>query len=84
MITKIKPIGIYNTEICVQWKIIVFIYDTYTLKSFLWGQEFSIISDCRALQWLDFYDVDNMASRCLQFGIIGYIFIGSHRRASFS
>ena len=48
-------------------------------RVFLWGRAFTIITDCRALQWLDTYEGENTAVCRLKFGIIGYSFRVCHR-----
>ena len=51
-------------------------------KVFLWGKEFTILTDCRALIWLLSYEGTNAAVRRLQFEILGYWFTVHHRSAS--
>ena len=50
-------------------------------RPFLWGKEFTVITDCNALKWLHNYDGDNGAVKRLQFGILGYNFTIAHRPA---
>ena len=48
-------------------------------RHFLWGREFTLISDCVALQWLMNYDGTNHAVRRLQLEMTGYSFTVVHR-----
>lgn len=48
-------------------------------KVFLWGREFTVVTDCRALIWLLTYEGTNAAVRRLQFEILGFWFTIHHR-----
>ena len=48
-------------------------------RHFLWGREFTLISDCAALQWLMTYDGANHAVKRLQLEMTGYYFTVVHR-----
>ena len=54
-------------------------YDIQQWRPFLWRVTFTVITDCRALKWIETYEGDNAAVRRLQFGIIGYNFTCCHR-----
>jgi hypothetical protein len=51
-------------------------------RIFLWGKEFTVLTDCRALIWLLSYEGTNAAVRRLQFEILGYWFTICHRSAA--
>jgi hypothetical protein len=51
-------------------------------RIFLWGKEFTVLTDCRALIWLMSYEGTNAAVRRLQFEILGYWFTICHRSAA--
>ena len=48
-------------------------------RHFLWGKEFTLLTDCRALLWITNYDGHNHAVKRLQLELHGYYFTVSHR-----
>jgi hypothetical protein len=51
-------------------------------KIFLWGKEFTVFTNCRALVWLMSYDGTNAAVQRLQFEIFGFWFTIFHHSAA--
>jgi hypothetical protein len=51
-------------------------------RIFLWGKEFTVLTNCRALVWLLSYEGTNAAVCRLQFKILGYWFTICHQSAA--
>jgi hypothetical protein len=58
--------------LCASWAII-------KNRHFLWGKEFTLLTDCRALIWIMNYNGHNHAVKRLQLELIGYYFTICHR-----
>lgn len=58
--------------LCASWAII-------KNRHFLWGKEFTLMTDCRALLWIMSYKGHNHAVKRLQLELIGYYFTICHR-----